>query len=68
MAIDESKDETEQTFIRIKIVLKTKVNVRNTIQATNSNAIPVNSYSAGVIIWSNNSAIRQEKETEIEHI
>ena len=50
-----TKDETKQTYIkRIKQVLKPKLSVHNKIQAINSYEIPVVSYTARIISWTQN--------------
>jgi hypothetical protein len=47
-----SKEKKKQFYLRIKSILKSKLNGNNLIKAVNTYAVPLLTYSFGVIKWS----------------
>ena len=48
------KEKINKEYIkRLKVILKSNLNFRNTVKAINKWAVPVTRYSAGIVDWRN---------------
>ena len=59
----EMKEKIKDEYMRLKALLKSKLNSGNTVKAINTWAVPVIRYSAGIVDWKNSELRNMDRKT-----
>ena len=59
----EMKEIKKEYITRLKAILKSKLNFRNTVKAINTWAVPVIRYSTGIVDWKNPELRNMDRKT-----